>query len=508
MRRADTPRRSTLANWLSESKIEIEMQDLKSRAVRAGLINVGSRGFSFGVRVVSLMILGRLLTPEDYGLVTMVTAFTGVLNMFGCFGLFQAAIQRDVLSEAESSSLFWLNMAFGLLLTIIAIAASPLVATFYNEPRLFAIMDVIALTFVITSAGIQHGVLLQRRLSFGTSAKIEISSLLIATAVSIAMAVHGYGYWAIVSMTITQPLATTIGLWLSTGWIPGRPRFVPGLRSMLQFGCGTTLTGFLSYITGNIDKLLLGRVWGTEATGLYSRSFYLANFPCENLNSTIGEVAFAALSRTRDDPDRFRRFFLKGYSLVVTLTLPLAMICGLFADDLIAVALGPQWGGAVGIFRILAPTILVVAISSPLGWLLNALGLVRRGVYIGLFSAPLMITGVLIGLPYGPRGVAVAYSTVMVLKVIPVVLWALHGTGLRARDIAGALASPLAASVIAAGIAFGIHALYPSSLSPVLRLLLDVGIFGGAYVIALLLIAGEKALYLDLFRAARAASSA
>lgn len=484
------------------------MHDLKSRTVRAGLINVGSRGIGFTVRIASLMILGRLLTPEDYGLVTMVTAFTGVLNMFGCFGLFQAAIQREELSEAESSSLFWLNLIFGTLLTLIAIAAAPLVSAFYSEPRLLAIMNVIAFTFIITAAGVQHGVMLQRRMSFGTSAKIEISSLLIGTAVSIGMAMAGYGYWSIVSMTITLPLATTIGLWLATGWIPGRPRIASGIRSMLRFGVGTTATGFLSYVTNNIDKLLLGRVWGTEATGLYSRSFYLINFPTENLNVTIGEVAFAALSRTKGDLDRFRRYFLKGYSLVVTLTLPLTVVCGLFADDLILVVLGPKWVGAVEVFRILAPTILVFAISNPLGWLLNALGLVRRGVYIGLFSAPLMIVGVLIGLPYGPHGVALAYSTVMLLKVIPITIWALRGTGIRYREFVGALANPLAASVVAGGFAYAVHALTTPALSPVLRLMLDVGSFGVAYVATLLLIAGEKALYLDLFRALRTAPSA
>jgi len=483
------------------------MHDLKSRTVRAGIINVGARGFGFAIRIAALMILGRLLTPEDYGLVTMVTAFTGVLNMLGCFGLFQAAIQRDELSEAESSSLFWLNLALGAFLTLTAMVAAPMVSVFYSEPRLIAIMDVIAVTFIITAAGVQHGVLLQRRMSFGTSAKIEIASLLIATAVSVGMAMSGYGYWAIVSMTITLPLATTIGLWLSTGWVPGRPQIASGLRSMLHFGGGTTLTGFLSYITINIDKLLLGRVWGTEATGLYSRAFYLINFPTENLNNTIGEVAFAALSRTKDDPERFRRYFLRGYSLVVTLTLPLTVVCALFADDLIVVVLGPKWTSAVEIFRILAPTILVFAISSPLGWLLNALGFVRRGVYIGLLSAPLMITGILIGLPYGPRGVAMAYSSVMVIKVIPIAIWALRGTGVRIREFVGALASPLAASVIAAGIAFGVHSMIAPTLSPALRLILDIGSFGAAYAGALLLIAGEKALYLDLFRAVRTAPS-
>jgi PST family polysaccharide transporter len=481
------------------------MHDLKGRTVRAGIINVGARGFGFTIRIVSVMIMGRLLTPEDYGLVTMVTAFTGVLNMFGCFGLFQAAIQRDELSDRESTSLFWLNMTFGTLLALAAIMAAPMVSAFYREPRLLAIMNVMAFTFIITAAGVQHSVLLQRRMSFGALAKIEIGALLIATAVSIGMAMSGYGYWAIVSMSITLPLATTLGLWLSTGWIPGRPQIAAGLLSMLQFGGGTTLMGFLSYITISIDKLLLGRAWGTEATGLYSRSFYLINFPTENVNTTIGEIAFAALSRTKGDPERFRRYFLKAYSLVLTLTLPLTVVCTLFADDLIVVLLGPKWVGAVEIFRILAPTILVLAISNPLGWLLTALGMVKRGVYIGLLAAPLMITGVLIGLPYGPRGVAIAYSTVMVIKVIPVVLWALHGTGFRVRDVFGALANPLAASTVAAGIAFWVHTMSAPALSPVLRLALDLGSFGAVYVAVLLLIAGEKALYLDLFRAAKSA---
>src|SRR4051794_36166783 len=191
------------------------MQDLKSRTVRAGIINVGTRGIGFVIRILALMVMGRLLTPEDYGLVAMVTAFTGVLNMFGCFGLFQAAIQRDVLSEEESSSLFWLNVIFGALLTLIAIIAAPVVSAFYGEPRLSAIMEMIALTFTITATGVQHGVLLQRRMAFGTSANIDICALLIATAVSVGMAVEGYGYWAIVSMAITLPLATTIGLWLA-----------------------------------------------------------------------------------------------------------------------------------------------------------------------------------------------------------------------------------------------------------------------------------------------------
>jgi len=485
------------------------MQDLKGRTIRAGIINVGARGVGFVVRILSIMILGRLLDPTDYGLVTMVTAFTGVLNMLGAFGLLQAAIQRDSLSEEESTVLFWLNVAFGGLLTLIAIVAAPAVSRFYHEPRLIAIMEVVGIMFIITGAGIQHGVLLQRRMLFGVSAAIEIAALLIGAVVAVGMAMAGYGYWALVSMTVTLPLATTIGLWIATGWTPGRPQMVPGVRSMLRFGFGTTLNGFVTYFANNIDKLLLGRVWGTEALGLYGRAFHLINFPGDNLNATIGEVAFAALSRTKDDLDRFRRYFLKAYSLVVTLTVPVTVVCALFADDLIVVILGPKWAAAAEIFRILAPTILVFAISNPLGWLLNSLGLIKRGAYIALLSAPLLVGAVVAGIPYGARGVAAAYSIMMVVKVIPTVVWALHGTGVRAREIFAALSRPLAASAAAAVAGFAVHSLCGPELSPVLRLALDLGAFGAVYVATLVLLAGQQALhlYLDLFRAAKTVPS-
>ena len=184
-------------------------------------------------------------------------------------------------------------------------------------------------------------------------------------------------------------------------------------------------------------------------------------------------------------------------------------MCALFADDLVVVILGPKWTAAAEIFRILAPTILVFAISNPLGWLLNSLGLIKRGAYIALLSAPLMVTAVVAGLPYGPRGVAAAYSTVMVIKVIPIAAWALHGTGVRVREILAALSRPLAASVAAAVVGFAVHLWCGPALSPVLRLALDIGVFGAVYVATLFLITGRQALhlYLDLFRAAKTAPS-
>ena len=143
-----------------------------------------------------------------------------------------------------------------------------------------------------------------------------------------------------------------------------------------------------NYVASNLDKALLGRYWGAEALGVYGRASQLIRMPTDTLNTAVGEVAFAALSRLQDDPERLKRYFLKGYSLVVALTLPIAISCALFADDLVPFLLGPSWKDAAEIFRILAPTSLVFAILNPLGWLLTSLGLVGRALKISLVFAP------------------------------------------------------------------------------------------------------------------------
>ena len=151
---------------------------------------------------------------------------------------------------------------------------------------------------------------------------------------------------------------------------------------MMRFGGTITLNGLVVYIAYNLEKVLLGRFWGAEAVGIYGRAYQLVNIPTDNLNSAVGGVAFAALSRLQEEPQRLKSYFLKGYSLVLALTLPTTIVCALFANDLIFVLLGPKWKEAIPIFRLLAPTILAFAMINPFGWLLFAMGKVARSLKI------------------------------------------------------------------------------------------------------------------------------
>lgn len=476
------------------------MKDLKQRTIRGGIARLCAQAANFVIRGGSLVILARLLSPRDFGLVGMVTAFTGILNLLRDFGLSSAAVQRPTVTDEQISTLFWINMLVGTVLGLLTVAAAPLIAGFYHEPRLFAVTAVLALGFVFNAAGVQHSALLQRQMRFTTIASIGVVSLLLGTTIAIGAARVGYGYWALVAMTLSMPLIGTIGAWLSARWIPGRPRKHTGIRSMMRFGGTISLNGLVAYVAYNIDKVLIGRFWGTDILGIYGRAYQLANIPTDNLNSAVGEVAFAALSRVQDDPDRFRSYFLKGYSLVLAMTLPLTIACIIFANDFILVLLGQKWMDAVVIFRFLAPTILIFAVINPLGWLLYSLGLVRRSLNIALVFAPTIIAGYFIGLPYGPKGVAFAYSAVMAVWVIPFIAWCVKGTAVSFWDVLLAFIRPLGFGILAGGLAFAMRSACAQLLTPLLRLVLENSVLLIAFFGLLLFVGGQKAFYLDLIR--------
>ena len=483
------------------------MKDLKEKTIRGGSARGAALAANFLLRVGSLVVLARLLEPKDFGLLGMVTAFTGVLSLFRDFGLSSAAIQQVTVTEKQSSTLFWINLLTGAGLALISVVLAPAVSAFYHEPRLYWVTVVVAAGFLFNGAGVQHSALLQRQMRFTALAITDIASLIVSNIIAIGLAKAGYGLWALVAMTVSLPLTNTAGLWLASAWVPGMPHRGAGIRAMMRFGGALTLNGLIMYVASNAEKVLLGRFWGAEALGIYGRAYQLIRIPTDNLNSAVGDVAFSALSRIQDDPARQRRYFLKGYSLVLALTIPVTIACALFADDVVFVLLGPKWKSAAGIFRLLAPTMLVFAVANPLGWFLSSIGLVGRGLKIALVIGPLMVASYIIGLPYGPRGVAFAYSAVMLLWLLPVIAWCVYGTAISLKDILRTVSRPLASVAPAALLAFTVMVSLAHVSSVLLRLCLECTVLFSTYFVFLLFVAGQKEFFLDLFRGMRGSAA-
>jgi PST family polysaccharide transporter len=477
-----------------------ELNDLKRKTTRGALASIASQAATLVFRIASMVVMARLLLPEDFGLVGMVTAFTGFLGLFRDAGLSMATVQRDSITEAQLSTLFWINVAVGGLLATLSAVLAPILVRFYDEPRLLLITIALGASFLFNGATAQHRAMLQRSMRFLPLAVIDIISFIIGIAAGVVVAVAGGGYWALVVMTVAQPAMNILGVWTATRWIPGRPQRNSGIGSMLWYGGTVTLNNVVLYLAYNADKVLLGKFCGAEALGIYGRAYQLINLPTENLNFAIGSVAFPALSRVQNDPVRLRSYFLEGYSLFLSLVMPITMACALFSEDIIRVFLGAKWHETADIFRLMAPTIVAFALLNPFGWLLLATGRAVHNLKISLSIAPLLVMSYVIGLKQGPHGVAAGFSIAMVALIMPVIWWAKQGTLITVRDILGMAARPFL-SVLAGAVGVLTVTSLTERLEPIfLRLILECSILFGVYLVVLLVIFNQAKVYIDLLR--------
>jgi O-antigen/teichoic acid export membrane protein len=476
------------------------MEHLRERALRGGFAKVCSQGTILAVRLGTLVVLARLIDPKDFGLVGMVTVVTGVFGLFRDAGLSVATVQRPSISEEEISTLFWLNMLVGAVLALLSLATAPILVAFYHEPQLFWVTVALASGFVLNAGGVQHSAILQREMRFSALALIEAVSMLISCGSGIAMALAGFGYWALVVMSVSLPAVSTLCLWLTSAWVPRWPRWNPAIGSMVRFGGTVTLNTLVVYVAYNAEKVLLGRYFGAEALGVYGRAYQLISIPSESLNSAIYLVAVSGLARLQGDLPRFRSFFLKGYSLLLSLTLPVTIASALFADEIIRVVLGPKWYNAIPSFRYLAPTIVAFALINPMGWFLFSSGRVLRSLKMALVIAPVVILGYVLGLPYGASGVAIGFSAAMILLVVPMIAWATHGTAIAAGDVWRAIWPPFGAALVASGVALAVQVLVRPVEPPIVRLAVGGSLMLLSYVVVLLYVMKQRQFYADLLR--------
>jgi len=474
---------------------DLAVVGLRRQTVRGAVASSAAQAASLLLRIGSMIVLSRLLLPRDFGLVAMATAVTGFLSLFRDFGLSTASVQQTAVTEDQFSTLFWINLVVGSGLAAACAGIAPLIVRFYEEPRLLQITLAIAAGFLLNGAAVQHRALLQRRMRFRSLAVIDTTSLVLAIAIAVSMAVAGLGYWAVVVMTVFPQAAGAVGVWMWANWIPGPPKRKSGVRPMLKFGGTLTLNSLVITLAYNTDKILLGRFWGAEALGIYSRAYQLIHLPVDGLNSAVSQVALPALARVQNDAERLHRHFLRGYGVFLTIMAPLTVACGLFAPDIVCVFLGTRWAHSAPVFMRLAPTMLVLAIINPLSWLMLATGRTTRSLLIALAIAPTVIVGYAIGLPAGPQGVAMGLSGAMLLLAAPVVLWSRHGTAITCGDVAREALPSVVSAAVAGVIAFAATS-YTRALQPTLfRLTVDSTVLFGVFAVMMLFTLKDKSVY-------------
>ena len=425
---------------------------LKDRSIRGGTVILFSQAAKFLISTAGTVVLARLLAPSDFGLVGMVAALTGVIATLGDLGLSSATIQRQDLTHDQVSTLFWINVGVGTVMSSLVAACGPAVAYFYRDPRLVGITLVSSLSFLLGGLASQHYALLTRQMRFGAMALVQSGSALLAMIVAVAMALHGFGYWSLVVSGVLQAAGLALFSWVSIGWKPGRPRKGCGVRSLLAFGGHLTGYNLLTYVTRNADNVLIGRYLGAAPLGIYSKAYGILMLPVQQINAPVNGVLLPALSRLQDQPEAYRRYFLRAIEIVALIGMPIVIFAFADARLVILTLLGPKWMGAVQIFRLLAPAAAVGTISMAPGWIFTSLGMAERQSRWAVLSSPVILGGFLVGLHWGVAGVAASFSATYSLTFLFFLADASRRSPVHLRDVAYAFIPAFIASAAAAAV--------------------------------------------------------
>jgi O-antigen/teichoic acid export membrane protein len=478
--------------------------DLRGRSVRGGLLNVTSQGAQFLIQSIATVVLARLLTPADFGLVAMVSTITGLGQSFADLGLSEATIQRKEISHNQVSALFWINVAIGLGLMLLTVGLAPVLAHFYREPRLVNITLLVSLTFISGGLRVQPDAILRRQMRFRAIAMRDITSYAIAVPVAIAMALRGFGYWALVALPLVLNCSVMLLSWLMVKWRPAWPHRDTEVGSMIDFGGHVAASYFIVTVSRSADNVLIGWYSGAGPLGLYSRAYNLLMLPVRQLIFPAGSVAIPAFSRTQSDPERFARYYLRAVNLIIWVGAPIFAFLFVAAKPVVLLILGRQWQEAAPVFQILVISALGQLFLESTIWLFVSRGQSKQLLTLLLIMSTILVGSYAVGLPFGIKGVALSGSLTM-LFIFPWILkFSFRGTKLTLLGLAQTIARPMGLSV--GGVCVARLALYLVSPQTIVsQLFIAAFTLMACYAVSLLIpaVRNEVASLVTLLRQSR-----
>lgn len=403
----------------------------RNGAVWSALQIVGRNVLSIG----STAVLARLLSPDDYGLIGMVATLTALLVVFSDMGLSWATIQQRDLTQAQVSNLFWINTGAGVVLWLGCLIAAPFVASFYQRQELNAVTAVMGASFLLGGLAVQPFALMRRRMAFRAIALIEIAAFVAATLCAIALAWIGYGYWALVMQALVAQLVRLLLAWPVSRMTVRMPTRGAGTRRLVAFGGLLAVNGVLIYVARNLDSVLIGRYWGAESLGYYTRAYFLMLLPSTIATSVLANLMVPSLAALQDQPERFGLAYRRAVRVVAFVGCPLALGLALTASEAVQIVYGPEWLPVVPMLVWLSIAGITQPIYNTTGWLFTAKA--KAGLYLNLtlVNALVLLVAFWIGVRSGPLGVAQAYGLVMGLLLLwPALALAHRAGGLELRE--------------------------------------------------------------------------
>jgi PST family polysaccharide transporter len=460
----------------------MSLQESAASGIRWSLVSQIGRQIML---LLTTIVLARFLPAKDFGLVGMATIVTGFITLFSDLGTSAAIIQRKQASDSLISTLFWVNGIFGILATFILLLFAPLVAHFYQEPKVTEVLRVLALSFIISGFSIAHKAILEKKLAFNTLAKIEIIAVLLGAIVGVFSAIIGFRVWSLVTQTLTVVAITSMLLWIKTQWKPQFIFCLSDLKEVSSFSLNLTGFSIFNYFVRNGDYILIGRFLGSQDLGYYTLAYRIMLYPLQGISAVVGRVMFPVLSKIQDDNAKFRRIYLKVISTISLVTFPIITAMFVLAEPLIMTFFGQQWRPVIILIMILSPLGMIQSLAMTVGYIYNVKERTDWLFMWGIATGFPAIIAFVIGLHWGIIGVATAYAIYyLCLVTYPCFAIPFRLIELPMSDLGLVIWRPLATSLIMLIVISGIKLLLPVSIENIWILVILLPVCIMTYLLA------------------------
>lgn len=377
----------------------------------------------FGSQFLNLLIsivLARILGPEEYGLIAMITVFTGLATLFLDFGFGNALIYKKDVTNLDWSSVFWVNLIIGVLIFVILAISAKSIASFYDEPILLNLTIAIGLNYIINSFSITQNAKLKKDIKVKEVAIVTITSIIISGSLGIYFAFIGFGVWSLVFQRLIMSFCNVAGLFFFVRWIPALKISFNSIKSIFSYSLYQFSGGVLTYGSRNVDNLLIGRHLDSSELGLYNRAYSFLMFPINAISSVITSVLFPSFVKINDNIEKLKQNYIEISKVVFYVVFPIMAIFYLCAKEITFIVFGPKWEGIIWIMKWFSAVGIYQSIIRLNGPLYTSLNKMRLSFKLGLFSESVNILAILIGINWGVFGVIIAIYAATLINFYPI----------------------------------------------------------------------------------------
>ena len=353
-------------------------------------------------QIISLVVLARLIPPNEYGLMAMAGVVVALGFLFRDMGTSAALIQKQEISEDLKNAVFWLNVITGIVLAIAIVIASPIAAQYFSQAGLMPVLLLLSLTFPITSLASSHLALMERQSQFKKIAYIESSSSLIATILAIVAAYNEWGVYSLVVQSLVNALISTILIWKASRWLPSiyGYKYLKEIKQIFGFSGNLVAFNFINYFSRNADRYIIGRFMASAILGAYDLAYKIMLFPLQTLTFVVSRSMLPVLSKYQNNKKEFNETYLQALSWITFISFPLMTGMMVLRDSFVNLVFGVQWHLVASILWWLAPTGMLQSMNSTTGAVLTAKGKTNVLFYTGIMSAVIYLTCFLISARY------------------------------------------------------------------------------------------------------------